>query len=305
VDQLRPVRTGHLFAGAGGGILAALLRGERPVFAVEIDPYCREVLLARQRDRILPWFPIWDDVRTFDGRAWRGLVDVLEGGFPCQDISCAGKGAGLEGERSGLWSEMARVIGEIKPRWALVENSPMLTGRGLDRVLMDLATLGYNARWGVLGADDAGAPHIRKRIWILAHTRGQGSFPGPQAGIHRVQESAGVRDEQSERCRRDVGNFMHTSGHANGAGLALGAGERIDPRPERPPPERAGNPLGATPWDDGEPITGADGTTRLIKPGLSPLAYGVARRVDKIRATGNGQVPAVAALAWDLLAEGL
>lgn len=157
-----------LFAGAGGGILGGLLLGWRTVCAVEIDPYARSVLLARQNDGTLAPFPVWDDIRTFDGTAWCGAVDVVSGGFPCQDISAAGNGAGLEGERSGLWVEMARIIREVRPRFAFVENSPMLTSRGLGTVLGDLAEMGFDARWGVLGADDCGAPHMRKRIWIMA-----------------------------------------------------------------------------------------------------------------------------------------
>src|SRR3954462_15521300 len=98
-----------LFAGAGGGILGGKLLGWRTVCAVELDPYCRRVLLARQRDGWLPRFPVWDDVRTFDGRRWGGAVDVVSGGFPCTDISAAGRGAGIDGEASGLWREMARI----------------------------------------------------------------------------------------------------------------------------------------------------------------------------------------------------
>ena len=99
-----------LFAGAGGGILAGHLLGWRTVCAVEIEDYPRRVLLQRQADGFLPRFPIWDDITTFDGKPWRGRVDVISGGFPCQDISAAGKGDGLDGERSGLWREMARVV---------------------------------------------------------------------------------------------------------------------------------------------------------------------------------------------------
>lgn len=157
-----------LFAGAGGGILGGKLLGWRTVCAVEVNPYCRSVLLARQRDGILDPFPIWDDVRTFDGNRWRGHVDVVSGGFPCQDISAAGKGAGIDGERSGLWVEMARIIDEVRPQFAYMENSPMLTSRGLGRVLGDLAEMGMDARWGVLGAHHAGLPHRRDRIWIVA-----------------------------------------------------------------------------------------------------------------------------------------
>ena len=158
-----------LFAGAGGGILGGKLLGWRTVCAVERDAYAASVLMQRQNDGILDPFPVWDDVCTFDGRPWRGRVDVVSGGFPCQDISVAGKGAGIEGERSGLWAEMARIIDEVRPVYVLVENSPALTVRGLGRVLGDLAALGYDAEWGVLGAVNAGAPHKRERIWIMAH----------------------------------------------------------------------------------------------------------------------------------------
>ncbi len=181
-----------LFAGAGGGILGGKLLGWRTVCAVEVDAYCRSVLLARQRDGILEPFPIWDDVRTFDGRPWRGAVDVVSGGFPCQDISAAGKGAGLDGERSGLWLEMARIIREVRPRFAFVENSPMLTSRGLGRVLGDLATMGFDARWGVLGAADFDAPHQRDRIWIAANAdsyflraSGADEAQGRSADVHK------------------------------------------------------------------------------------------------------------------------
>jgi DNA (cytosine-5)-methyltransferase 1 len=158
-----------LFSGAGGGILGGKLLGWRTVCAVEIESHCRETLMQRQNDGILDLFPIWDDVRTFDGRPWRGVVDVVSGGFPCQDISAAGKGAGIDGERSGLWSEMARIISEVRPRFVFVENSPMLVVRGLGRVLGDLSLMGFDAEWGIVGADDSGAPHRRKRIWIAAN----------------------------------------------------------------------------------------------------------------------------------------
>ena len=163
-----------LFAGAGGGILGGLLLGWRTVCAVEFDEHARNVLVARQNDGSLKPFPIWDDVRTFDGRPWKGIVDVISGGFPCQDISSAGKGAGIDGERSGLWREMARIIGEVQPRYVLIENSPMLRTRGLATVLKDLAETRYDARWGVFGACDVGAPHKRKRMWVLAYSNKSG-----------------------------------------------------------------------------------------------------------------------------------
>ena len=185
-----------LFAGAGGGILGGLLCGWRTVCAVEIDAYARDVLVARQNDGCLPPFPIWDDIRTFDGKPWRGLVDVVSGGFPCQDISAAGKGVGITGARSGLWKEMARVIGEVRSSFAWVENSPLLVGRGLGVVLADLASMGFDAEWGVVGADDTGAPHQRKRIWILAYSANDG---------------AGRWEQQQERgeSKRDVADAQH------------------------------------------------------------------------------------------------
>jgi len=120
-----------LFAGAGGGILGGKLLGWNTVCAVEYEPHAATILAKRQNDGILQAFPIWDDVSTFNGKPWRGVVDVVSGGFPCQDISSAGKGEGIEGSRSGLWKEMIRIISEIRPKYIFAENSPMLVGRGL------------------------------------------------------------------------------------------------------------------------------------------------------------------------------
>lgn len=226
-----------LFAGAGGGILGGSLLGWRTVCAVEYEPYAAAVLVARQNDGLLPTFPIWDDVRTFDGRPWRGIVGVVSGGFPCQDISAAGKGEGIGGSRSGLWSEMARIIGEVRPRYVFVENSPLLVSRGLVRVLGDLAALGFDARWGVMGAHHVGAPHKRDRCWIVAY-----------ADIQRLAQ----RKSQQEN-----------------DGAQFAAIERAD-------------------WWQSEPDVGR-------------VAHGVAARVDRLKAIGNGQVPQCAAEAWRIL----
>ena len=157
----------HLFVGIGGGVLGGMLLGHKTVCAVEIEPYCREVLLRRQREGILPRFPIWSDVRTFDGKPWKGRVDVVCGGFPCQDISSANpKAVGIEGERSGLWREMARVVGEVEPEYVFAENSPLLESRGLERVLGDLNAMGYSTKRVKLGAESLGKT-VRNRLWIL------------------------------------------------------------------------------------------------------------------------------------------
>ena len=167
-----------LFSGAGGGLLASkYLLGWETVGYVEINEYCQKVIAQRIKDGWLDEAPIFGDIRAFnrDGYAdsYQGLVDVVSGGFPCQDISCAGKGAGIEGSRSGLWSEMASVIRAVQPRYVFVENSPMLTSRGGTRVIGDLAEMGFDCRWGIISAADVGAPHLRKRIWIVANTHKQ------------------------------------------------------------------------------------------------------------------------------------
>lgn len=191
-----------LFAGAGGGILGGKLLGWRTVCAIEWESYPASVLCARQNDGLLLPFPIWDDVQTFDGKPWAGIVDVVSGGFPCQDISAAGKGAGIDGERSGMWGEMARIIHEVRPRFVFVENSPMLTSRGLGRVLGDLATMGFDARWGVLGAADVGANHQRDRIWIVAKWRGQLS--------HTQHNRIRRWEQQQESLKETHGNVANT-----------------------------------------------------------------------------------------------
>ncbi|BDU72930.1 DNA cytosine methyltransferase [Mesoterricola silvestris] len=312
-----------LFAGAGGGILGGKLLGWRTVCAVEIDAYARRVLLARQRDGILEPFPIWDDVRSFRGEPWRGQVDVISGGFPCQDISIAGQGAGIDGARSGLWSEFARIIGEVGPEFVLVENSPMLVGRGLGRVLGDLADLGYAAEWGVLGADDAGAPHIRKRIWILAHA---------QRPERRAQGFEGRRDPGREDPDCLPSQWEETTGRAGTSGsvVAYVEGLRrgeilrdVDPsegsreetrhapscsedvaHPNSCDQHGGGGPVqvGRQPIPRQAPHDGQPGRIEwLPEPPVGRLAHGVAHRVDQLRALGNGQVPSVVALAFATL----
>ncbi|WP_293797117.1 DNA cytosine methyltransferase [uncultured Pantoea sp.] len=195
-----------LFAGAGGGILGGHLLGWRTVCAVERDAYAAQVLAQRQNDGTLRPFPIWSDVCSFEGKQWRGVIDVVSGGFPCQDISGAGKGAGIEGERSGLWKQMARIIGEVRPRYILLENSPLLMGRGLAMVLGDLATLGFDAEWCCVSASECGATHNRDRIWLSAYPSGEhgqswnsvvqsqnGGSPAQPGGLFGMASSASWR----------------------------------------------------------------------------------------------------------------
>lgn len=177
-----------LFAGAGGGILGGKLLGWRTVCAVEWQPYPASVLVSRQNEGFLPPFPVWDDVQTFDGIPWRGIVDVVSGGFPCQDISSAGNGEGLDGSRSGMWYHMLRIIKEVQPKYAFIENSPNLRTKGLTTVLQGLAEIGYDASWGVLSAGDLGANHERKRMWIVATNPDLPQCEGGRIPIGRKQK---------------------------------------------------------------------------------------------------------------------
>ena len=164
------VTHGSLFSGIGGIDLGFEWAGIETKWQVEIDEYCQKLLSIR-----FPHTEKFTDVRKV-GVHNLEKVDIISGGFPCQDISVAGKGAGLEGERSGLWTELHRVISELRPRFAFIENVPMLTIRGGTRVISDLAEIGYDAEWQIVGADDVSAWHKRKRIWIVAYP-GNGSDP--------------------------------------------------------------------------------------------------------------------------------
>lgn len=303
----------HLFAGAGGGILGGMLLGHSCVCAVEIEPYCRKVLLQRQRDGMLPKFPIWDDVRTFDGKPWRGKIDIICGGFPCQDISCAGKGAGIDGERSGLWSEFARIISEVRPRYAFVENSPMLAVRGLGRVLGDLSEIGYDAEWFVMGADDCGAPHRRKRMWILANSRrwsGRGDFGresrrlrcGQAEEVGERNSNKAVRPSEVSRVVADADTLRKLQSQGiveKFRGRISHGGEKMaDAEVPRQPSglnRQAQVQFGRScTWWDTDPAD-QDGA---FESQLGRVADGVANRVDRLKALGNGQVPLVAARAF-------
>jgi DNA (cytosine-5)-methyltransferase 1 len=317
-----------LFAGAGGGILGGHLLGWRTVCAVEWESYPASVLVARQNDKILPPFPIWDDVQTFDGNPWRGVVDVISGGFPCQDISAAGKGAGIDGERSGMWGEMARIIHEVRPKFVFVENSPMLTSRGLGRVLGDLATMGFDARWGVLGAADIGANHQRDRIWIVGKTTDPtilGSYNKENKRIMEGERGSELYSKQS----RDTSKMANTNsdGLNNEKQRKLGkssiqtetrekfnqigghsilANTRCELRSER----------NATKLDTKKEIGpfcsihDQSSSSRFgsaewwaIEPNVGRVANGMADRVDRLKAIGNGQVPLCATTAWRILNE--
>lgn len=181
-----------LFAGVGGGILGGSLLGWRTVAAVEIDPYCREVLLRRQHDGVLPLFPIWDDIRTFNGRPWRGLVDVISAGFPCQPFSSAARGRNTAKD---ILAEVVRVVEEVEPRWLWLEN---VSERALPP--------GDSAR---VAAASVGAPHIRRRWWLAIDADGNRESDVQEhvevAGLSRHSGAPWREDDLARVLRMDDG----------------------------------------------------------------------------------------------------
>ena len=203
------MKVGSLFTGIGGIDLGLERAGFEIAWQCELDSWCRQLLHQHW-----PSVPQYEDVTELRGGQLEP-VEMLAGGFPCQDVSVAGRQAGLkEGTRSGLWSEYARLIGEIRPRYVLVENVPGLLVRGMDRVLGDLSSLGYDAEWRTISAADVGAPHLRKRIWIVA-------YPSP-CGLQRGNEP--VEDYRGES-RQWQGE--PTGGHAGARTVANSAEQRL------------------------------------------------------------------------------
>jgi len=258
--MLAVLRHLDLFSGYGGFSLGLKLSGlhTRTVGYVEIEPYCQNILRARIRDGMLDWAPIVTDIRVTDFRPMAGLVDIISAGFPCQPHSQAGLRLGEADERN-LWPDTLRAISEIRPRIALLENVPgILSGDGQrpaygGQVVGELAELGYDCRWGVVGARDAGAPHKRDRWWCL-----------------------GVGDADNEGLegwQRPI-----TSGAYERAPWPPGPSDRdewasvLAERPELAP-----------------------ALTKEAESQFRGVADGSPHRVDRLKALGNGIVPAVVA----------
>lgn len=220
----------HLFAGAGGGILGGMLLGHTCVCAVEIEPYPRKVLLQRQRDGIIPPFPIWDDIRTFDGKPWKGRVDAVCGGFPCQGFSSA---ASRGKKADNLWPQMLRVVGDVCPRFVFCEN---VSDVAIREAQADLESCGFATWRARIDAEDVGADHPRKRFWLFADANGHG----------KLGQSINGQMAMLPACSTTI-------------------------------------------WES--------------EPDFSGIHDGVASKMDRCRAIGNGQVPAVAALAWKVLSK--
>jgi DNA (cytosine-5)-methyltransferase 1 len=246
-----------LFSGIGGFSLGLERAGMRTVAFCEIDHYCQRVLA-----RHWPGVPIFGDIRRVGRNDIGGAVEVICGGFPCQDISIAGRGAGIEGDRSGLWVEFARLIGEIRPRWVIVENVSALLVRGLDRVLGDLAALRYDAEWYCIPASAVGAPHERDRLWIVAYPN-DGQRERPEGEVQAGRDAAGARRE------------------------AVADAESL---PERP---RLRESIAAELWRRRPGNSGSAGSNWPAEPDVGRVANGVPARVDRLKGLGNAVVPQI------------
>ncbi|MFT3863997.1 MAG: DNA cytosine methyltransferase [Solirubrobacterales bacterium] len=295
------MNVGSLFAGIGGFDLGLERAGFEVSWQVELDPFCRAVLARR-----FPAARRLADVREV-GEAELGPVDLICGGFPCQDLSVAGGGAGLEGARSGLWAEFARIVRELGPRYVLVENVPaLLTGKGkrwdrapIGRVLGDLAEAGYDAEWACLSAREFGAPHLRRRVWVLAYPgpdlpdterrrtghmalrrggrQGRRSAEPSQPALLRQGDGAG-RPENARAHRPHLAD-ADRDGRQEGVLLGAGAGERVG----------SADALG------GGPLAGAAARAPWAsEPGVGRVADGVPDRVERLAALGNALVPQIA-----------
>jgi DNA (cytosine-5)-methyltransferase 1 len=258
---------GDLFAGIGGFRLGLERAGHVCEWACEIDDFCRKVYLKHWPDTE----PFYADIRDVESPPY---VDLLCGGFPCQDLSLAGKQAGIEAPRSGLWSEFARLIRTVRPRYALVENVPGLLVHGMERVLGDLAEIGYDAEWESIPAAAVGAPHIRDRVWILAHA----------SSIRSGKVRTFVNSDIAKKDSNDARQIRCAVADADTARLPLW-NEHGCLRPQTGgifqgrQSERTLATCGAEQW--------------TTEPDVGRVAHGVSHRVDRLKSLGNAVVPQV------------
>lgn len=266
-----------------------MVGGFRTVAYVEYDRYAQAVLMSRMRDGGLDDAPIFEDVRTFDGRSLAGSIDVVSGGFPCQDLSLANKTRkGLAGDRSGLWREYARIVSEVGPRFVLVENvAGLFVGGGIGIVLGGLSEMGYDARWYVLSAGAVGAPHLRERVWIVAHSRRQLRKQG--AEVKGVLSGMSGNWEERHNPKRPIASW--TFSDPNGVrfqGRKDRGGSREVPTLTNKQPSGF---LQTGSWMDVSPSF------------VARMDDGMGRRVERSRLCGNGVVPQQSVPAWKMISE--
>jgi DNA (cytosine-5)-methyltransferase 1 len=265
-----------LFSGIGG-IAQALSPWVKPVAYCEIEPYAQQVLAYRMADGLLPVAPIWDDVTTLTASELSSPVDIITGGFPCQDISVAGYGAGLAGKRSGLFYEVTRLASELRPSFIFLENVPAITGRGGTAVVAELTKGGYECRWTTLSARAIGANHKRERWWLLAR---------------RIDTNTRCQREGGDQVLRPQGQVTELQDVTNlRKGFPYTNGERLE-----------------TVWQC-ERLQSQHASTYSpcwwgTEPAVGRVAYGVSNRVDRIKGLGNAVVPLQARVVFYYLLTG-
>ena len=306
------MRTMHLFAGSGGGLLADRILGHTPLVAVEWEPYPCQVLRERAAEGWFPNLRVWEgDVRMFDPSEYTGQVDCIHAGFPCQDISQAGKQAGIgEGTRSGLYREVLRIAGTVRPRFIFLENVAAIKSNGLEQVVKDLALMGYDTRWLCIRASDVGAPHHRDRWFALCHANTSKSDGGTEQEIK--QQGA---KESSGDCSGKVGTILAHSKSKFGNGCNDNSRVCMG---QQTVSELRNDGWKANVSNSGS--TGLEGQWEVscgvgaklkdisdtrwweIEPGVGRVVDGVAHRTHRLKAIGNGQVPLQVAVAFTILA---
>ncbi len=310
-DMDTPKLTGlDLFSGLGG-ISKALEPWVRTITYCEQDEFCQSVLLSRMRTGDLDVAPIWDDVTTLKGDMFGEAVDIIYGGFPCQDVSVAGRGAGLEGKRSGLFFEIVRLAEEIKPPLLLLENVPAITCRGGLRVANEIASLGYDCRFGMLSAAEVGALHKRERWFLLAYKKGDDS------------DTNGTRFQTEGKEQQATGTVKFcakgTHSDTNSKRFGTGSGEDIQCEEQEPEGSQPCDVCDASADAEGEgllrhwvrgrsckaqPFPCLDYDTREWQEAvcaMGRLAPRVSNYMASIRALGNSVVPSQVREAFKLL----
>ena len=290
-----------LFSGIGGFSLGLERAGMETVAFCEFDKHAQAILKKHW-----PEVPIHEDVRTLDGKQYRGAVDVVCGGFPCQDLSAAGKQAGIDGDRSGLYREMLRIIGECMPRYAIFENVSGLlsgeSGRWFAQFLYDLASVGYDAEWHCISASFLGARHHRDRVWIIA-------YASSNDGYASENETSGEQREKST-----LFNSAKSSNHATHASIkndGSGKPESIEGQKSEPGDSAGKSKISAHAHakrcerfakvakllkQQVEFMRSSEDFTRrfdLSEPPLRGANDGVPRRLDRLRRLGNAVVPQI------------
>ncbi len=275
-----------LFSGIGG-LTTALAEWVKPVAYCERDRYAQGVLLSRMSDGTIPTAPIWDDVSTLDS-SMLPRIDLIYGGFPCQDISVAGNGVGLGGERSGLFYEIVHLAQEIQPPFIFLENVPAIRTRGLDRVIQELTEAGYDCRWTMLSARDVGANHKRERWFLLAHAVGADRRDRTDDGRCDDQRREAAATEP-EGIQPEVGQAHPGNSEPSGEVMANSSGTVV-----------AGNRTES----DREQGRLTDQSWWTVEPNVGRVAHGVPNRVDRLKCLGNAVVPLQAKTAFEILLYG-